>query len=92
MPGVDQVFARRRPGLGNVDDTVVTGDLGDDFAHDLVLDEEDVGHLTIELALKTIAAPTRHAPSRRLHIDGQLDSKFISVKWLLDAFIDGKSD
>src|SRR5262245_25392620 len=41
-------LARRQSALGNLDHAVATGDLGDNLAHDLVLNEEDVDHLTIE--------------------------------------------
>src|SRR5262249_35774059 len=42
------LLAGGRPGLVNVNDTKIAGYLGDDLADDLVLDEEDVGHLAIE--------------------------------------------
>ena len=47
-----EIFARDRLGLGVLNGAVATGDLGDDPIDDLVLDDEDVGHLAIELALE----------------------------------------
>ena len=51
-----RALARRRLGLGVLDDTVSAGDLGDNLAHDLVLDQKDIGHLAIELVGPNVGA------------------------------------
>ena len=55
-PNFVGALAGGRLGLVNVDDTKIAGDFGDDLTDDLVLDEEDVGHLAIETISPNVAA------------------------------------
>ena len=50
------VLSRCRLGLGILDGAKPAGDLGDDLAHDLVLDQEYIGHLAIEFVGPNVGA------------------------------------